>query len=167
MGTWAVIAAKEAAIASGVGAGIVPAIGNSAVDGFAVGTLLSGACFMLVAAQRRTKLQKRYGSGQGAGALAALPPSPSSIGTFGDESAEALVPGQPGADQEPADLVPDGLVPDGRGGYRSKHRLTDPAAATDRWPDARRGAPRHAAPSVSFGDRMASLFTVRQVAVRS
>jgi hypothetical protein len=162
MSTWAVIAAKEAAVASGVSAGIIPAIGNSAVDGFAVGTLLSGACFMLVAAQRRTKLQKRYGAGQNAGVLAALPPSPSSIGSFGDESAETLVPGQPGADQEPADLATDG-----RTSYRSRHRLTDPAAAADRWPDARRGAPKHAAPSISFSDRMASLFTVRQVAVRS
>ena len=44
------LAIKEAA---GIGAGLLPAIPASAVDGFAVGMLLSGLCFLSVLASRR------------------------------------------------------------------------------------------------------------------
>jgi hypothetical protein len=40
-------------------------------------------------------------------------------------------------------------------GYRSKHRMTD-ADTGDRRPEARRGPPRHAAPSARFGARLST-----------
>lgn len=55
----AALAAKEAVFATGVGSALLPAIPPSAMDGFAAGTLLSGACFLLVALPRRTGRKAR------------------------------------------------------------------------------------------------------------
>ena len=46
----AVMAAKEAAVVSGFGSGL---LAPSAVDGFAVGTLLSGVCLLMAIGPRR------------------------------------------------------------------------------------------------------------------
>ena len=48
----AALAAKEVVAASGLGAGLLPGVAPSAVDGFAAGTLLSGVCFLLIVAPR-------------------------------------------------------------------------------------------------------------------
>ena len=45
MSTWVVLAAKQAAIATGFGTGLVPAIGTGSLDGFVVGAAMTGACF--------------------------------------------------------------------------------------------------------------------------
>lgn len=58
----AALAAKEAVFATGVGSALLPAIPPSAMDGFAAGTLLSGACFLLVALPRRTGRKARSAS---------------------------------------------------------------------------------------------------------
>jgi hypothetical protein len=59
----AALAAKEAAAVAGLGVGLVPGIAPGAVDGFAIGTLLSGLCFLMVLAPhrkpRRTRLSGR------------------------------------------------------------------------------------------------------------
>jgi hypothetical protein len=79
MNTWAAIAAKPAAVATGLGAGLLPAVAPSAIDGFAVGTLLSGACFLLVSKPGRALRRPRLSAGQAAeparnDALAAMAP---------------------------------------------------------------------------------------------
>src|ERR1700735_3580639 len=62
MNTWAVLAAKQAIIASGLGAGVVPAAGSGSVDGFAIGAGISGTCmFMLASARGRRPAAARAG----------------------------------------------------------------------------------------------------------
>jgi hypothetical protein len=53
MGGFAALAVKPAVIASGVGTTLLSGIGRGAAQGFAVGTLLSAACFLAVMAPRR------------------------------------------------------------------------------------------------------------------
>jgi hypothetical protein len=73
----AALAAKEAFVASGLGTTLLPGIAPSAVDGFAVGTLLSGICFLLVMAPRRhprkNRLSARGGKRGGAASVSAVP----------------------------------------------------------------------------------------------
>jgi hypothetical protein len=64
MSTWAAFAAKGAAAAAttAAGAGTAQAISPAALDGFAVGTLLTGMCFLVVVAprtMRRSRLSAR------------------------------------------------------------------------------------------------------------
>ena len=64
MTTWAAFAAKGAAAAAttAAGAGTAQAITPAALDGFAVGTLLTGMCFLVVVAprtMRRSRLSAR------------------------------------------------------------------------------------------------------------
>lgn len=58
MNAIAALAAKEAAVVSGFGAGL---LAPSAVDGFAVGTLLSGVCVLMVIRPRRRLRHARQG----------------------------------------------------------------------------------------------------------
>ena len=53
MFTWAVLAAKEGAIASGLGAAIVPVVGAGSLGGFAIGALMSGTCILMLTSPRR------------------------------------------------------------------------------------------------------------------
>jgi hypothetical protein len=55
MSTWAVLAAKQAAIATGFGAGLVPAIGTGSLDGFVIGAAMTGACFTALTAPGRAR----------------------------------------------------------------------------------------------------------------
>src|ERR1039457_4137750 len=55
MSIWAVLAAKQAAIATGFGAGLVPAIGTGSLDGFVIGAAMTGACFTALTAPGRAK----------------------------------------------------------------------------------------------------------------
>ncbi|MGO8883000.1 MAG: hypothetical protein ACLQI7_04710 [Streptosporangiaceae bacterium] len=60
MSTWAVWAAKEAAVATGLGAGVLPAVGAASLDAFAAGALLTGACFVAFTFPRRSKRSRRH-----------------------------------------------------------------------------------------------------------
>jgi hypothetical protein len=55
MSTWAVLAAKQAVIATGFGAGLVPAIGTGSLDGFVIGAAMTGACFTALTAPGRAR----------------------------------------------------------------------------------------------------------------
>jgi hypothetical protein len=55
MSIWAVLAAKQAVIATGFGAGLVPGIGTSSVDGFVIGAAMTGACFTALTAPGRAR----------------------------------------------------------------------------------------------------------------
>ncbi|SRR6266566_6489361 len=52
MQTWAILAAKHAALTSGVGFGAIPAAGWDSLDGVAVGLLLAGVGFAAVSGRR-------------------------------------------------------------------------------------------------------------------
>ena len=54
----ATIAVKGAAVVSGFGSGL---LAPSAVDGFAVGTLLSGVCLLMAIGPRRRRRRARQG----------------------------------------------------------------------------------------------------------
>ena len=214
MNGFAALAAKEAAAVSGFGTGLLP---PSAVDGFAVGTLLSGVCVLMVIGPRRRLRRARrrpdaQSSRDGArkGAPAAARPD-DSLATISDppagESAETVVPSAravlsartaPSAmpvttawTGHSAGTVPspklfvsawtvpvamsvpaapsgrDGAGPghDGKNGYRSKHRMPEPAAS-DRRPESRRSAPRHAAPAHWVSSRLASRLPLYPLPVR-
>ena len=68
MFTWAVLAAKEGAIASGLGAAIVPVVGAGSLGGFAIGALMSGTCILMLTSPRRGR-----GRGRGRGLASAGP----------------------------------------------------------------------------------------------
>jgi hypothetical protein len=120
-GMLALIAVQEA-VASGLGTGLLPAIGTGTLDGFAAGMLLSGAVFLVLMASRHGTLRPRR--------------------AFGSR----LRIGRPRRS--------------GREGYQSKHRLAEPEEGSA-WPESRRGAPRHAAPSSALVSRLAFLTSAR------
>ena len=73
MSTWAVLAAKQAAIATGFGAGLVPAIGTGSLDGFVIGAAITGACFTALTAPGRARRRRPDGRrGQPAGPAAGM-----------------------------------------------------------------------------------------------
>ena len=55
MQTWATLAAKHAAITSGIGLGAIPAMGWDSLDGVAVGALLAGVGFAVLNSPRRAQ----------------------------------------------------------------------------------------------------------------
>src|SRR5580698_1680973 len=68
MSTWAAIAAREAAITTSAGSTALHGIAPSALDGFAVGALLTGVCFLIIIAPRafrRDRLSARQGMWSG------------------------------------------------------------------------------------------------------
>ena len=71
MQTWAIPAAKHAALTSGIGLGIIPAAGWDSLDGVAVGMLLAGIGFAVVSARRVPSCQ--------------LPPAGSEFGGNGSD----------------------------------------------------------------------------------
>jgi hypothetical protein len=165
MNGFAALAAKEAVVASGVGASLLPGIAPSAVDGFAVGTLLSGLCFLMVMAPkhglRRGRLSARSGgwaSTGTAGPDSDYPMAPTLSDPFADEASEVVVAA--------GDQLADELIPEPRpAGYRSRHRLAEQEAG-DRRPVVRRSAGRHAAPSSGIASRMAGRLALHPLAVR-
>jgi hypothetical protein len=52
MSAWVAIAAKEAATTTSLGSGILHGISDGALDGFAVGAMLTGLCFLMIVAPR-------------------------------------------------------------------------------------------------------------------
>ena len=125
MHTWTIVAAKEAAIATGMGAGIVPTIAPASLDGFAVGALMTGACFLAITTPRRarrSRLRRLPGAGQetfdaaagesppscyGGGSSALTAQSPSPAVTFYESHAS----GQPAAEIACRRCVPGHCVP--------------------------------------------------------
>jgi hypothetical protein len=108
MNSFAALAVKEAAAASGHGTSLLPAIAPSALDGFAVGALLSALCVLLVMVPRhisrrtrqsaRTRGKADMPTRPATSAVAALSRAPTqeaaSAGVtspFADESAEIVV----------------------------------------------------------------------------
>jgi hypothetical protein len=62
MSAWAAIAAKDTAATTSLGNGILHGISPGALDGFAVGTMLTGLCFLVIVAPRalrQTRLSAR------------------------------------------------------------------------------------------------------------
>ncbi len=225
MNGFAALAVKEAAVASGLGASLLP-IAPSAIDGFAVGTLLSGLCLLLVMAPRRiSRRRNRQATRNGVWANAPHPPvtpdlsaAPSAASTFPAASIVPAAPTHPAAANasspfadESAEIVVAypvrgasllssgaGLLSSGAGllsseasfqapevtlqgsevsfrapelktaGRRSKHRLADADLLDrhDRRPEPRRGAGRHAAPSIGLSSRMASRTPAHPLATR-
>jgi hypothetical protein len=190
---FAALAIKQAAAASGLGTGLLPAIAPSALDGFAVGTLLSGLCFLLVMAPRRaarrSKLSGRDGMWTNAPHNPMTPDLSAYAATRGYAAkapyvttssfvpalAYAPAPALPAAVSDPfadesAEMVVTLLgheqwarMPDLSNS--AKHRHAGPDAAEPR-PESRRNSGRHAAPPVGMSSRMASKFAFHPLAVR-
>lgn len=91
MSTWAVLAAKQVAIATGFGAGLVPVIGTGSLDGFVIGAAMSGACFT---ALRRAKRRATTAATAVAGgtAAAAAPATAAAGGTAATVPGAAVAP---------------------------------------------------------------------------
>lgn len=151
----AALAVKEA-VASGIGANLLPAIAPSAAEGFAVGALLSGACLLLVLVPRR--MRRRRPSASAARRASEVhaaersdkseySPAPTMASPFADESAEVLMPYPV---REEYSQVPEG----GYGNPPSKQRLAHPELA-ERRSETRRGHGRHAATSAKAASRKA------------
>src|SRR5216683_1267571 len=79
MFTWAVLAAKEGAIASGLGAAIVPVVGAGSLDGFAFGALMSGTCILMLTSPLRGR-RRSPASASGRQAMAAHGKDPEEAG---------------------------------------------------------------------------------------
>jgi hypothetical protein len=154
MNTWAVLAAKQAAVASGLGAGVVPALGTGSLEAFTLGALVSGTCILLLTSPRRQRSRRlpvAAGRGRAAGRAVLAAPRGRDGAAAGDEpqiTTPPLAPDDAGAAdgefQDPPETT-----------YRSRHRLADQDASPRRL-GARRSAPRHAAPPASFSSRMTS-----------
>jgi hypothetical protein len=161
----AALAVKEVAVASGFGSGL---LAPSAVDGFAVGTLLSGVCLLMAIGPRRRRRRARQErtapSRVGVSAIAASVPvrgdysAATMSGPLANEWANVVAPAEMSSRDE------SGHAQDSKNnGYRSKHRLSDSDAS--RRPESRRSAPRHAARAHRIG-RMASKLPLHPVPVR-
>jgi hypothetical protein len=167
MSMLALIAVLEAAVATGLGIGLVPAVNAGALDGFAAGLLVSGTIFLLLMGQwhgiRRVEpvlsAARRIAAPRLPGRLRGDYPwrgRQEKVAARGGEAGECLPPVGLPAGSLPAGSVPSGEPADESaaggsgesrrpGGYRSKHRLSGPEDSPS-LPAGRR-APRHAAPS--------------------
>ena len=101
MSTWAVLAAKQAAITTGFGAGLVPAIGTGSLDGFVIGAAITGACFTALTAPGRAR--RRAGLTAAAGVTATADGLPDA--TFAAGTTAAMADGAQGADSARAVLL--------------------------------------------------------------
>jgi hypothetical protein len=180
MSGFAALAVKEAAVASGLGTAVLPGIAPSALDGFAVGTLLCGVCFVLVKAPRRmSRRSKRSARGSMLTSAAHNPMTPdlsgyaavkpahqaagsaANAGPFADESAEMVI--SLSSRDEMAKLAEMAQLADAKN--CGKHRLSS-AEVPERRPELKRGSGRHAAPPAGVGSRMASKFAGSAVMLR-
>ena len=172
----AALAAKEAAVVSGFGAGLLT---PSAVDGFAVGTLLSAICVLIVLGPRRHMRRQRSASRGVASATAACTAAQSSQSAIAisdllaDELAETVVlsamplPATAAVLSAPPGRDDAGTAQDRKtSGHRSKHRMSEPGTS-DRRRESRRSAPRHAAPSQGISTKMAGRLPLHPITVRA
>jgi hypothetical protein len=156
----AALAVKEAAVASGLGTTFLPGIAPSAVDGFAVGTLLSGLCYLLVMAPRRRARRRSRTARKAIQKDATQTPSSHDVSGYATAPAYAAVGVMTDPFAESAEVVVPYPVaevsvelPEVRNGGSSGHRLADTEAGHR--PEVRRGAGRHAAPPSGVSSRMA------------
>jgi hypothetical protein len=173
MNTWAVLAAKQAAVASGLGAGIVPVFAASSLEGFATGALMSGTCILLLTSPRRNRRRNLSAAaggrqpGRGGGRVL-------TAARGRDEVAARTLAQVAGEDEPRIAVSPQALDDAGTAdgerqdrpepdGYRSRHRLSDQDGGPRR-AGTRRSTPRHAAPPASFGSWMTSRVAVLALA---
>lgn len=195
MSTWAAVAAKEAALTSSAGASLLHGITPGAIDGFAVGALLTGSCFLVVAAPRmlrRTRLSGRDGMwGTGTRRIRArhdyfaTPTGSDAAAADPDAAADsdlyvAPVGGNPYAPPTGGDpftvVADDDIILPGTGSDEASHdesgrsgyRSKHRMASSDaeRRADARRTPPRHAAPSAGLVSWMSGRFAASPLAAR-
>jgi len=173
---FAVLAAKEVAVASGLGTSVLPTIAPSVIDGFAAGTLLSALCVLLVMAPRRGFRRRRTRARSGA--RTSSPRNPMTPELSGGSAAPrrarlaAVAISDPLADESAevvislADTYEWAQLP-GRatGGNPTRHELPG-SAMPQRRPEAKRGSGRHAAPPVGVGSRVASKLVPHALAAR-
>lgn len=166
MSAMAVLAAKQAAVVTGFGTGLVPAIGTGPTDGIVIGALMSGACITMIAARGRARRRAARAADD------AVQPSADWSRYF--IAAEKLEP-ERGGQLPPADRGPDQAQGEprqdgqadgaqdgqGAGGYQSRHRLGEGSAIRQPRLELRRSAPRHAAPPAGFAGRINGLFAGR------
>lgn len=169
MSAWAAVAAKSAVIMSSADIslhGITP----GALDGFALGALLTGACFLAISVPRLLR-RNRLPASEGTFSRTRQPrfkrdyfanpadtgASPADGDAFGgDGELAAAADGRWLAAADPFDAFADDDVilpgtggahlthePSGRSGYHSKHRM--PGSDIARMADDSRTPPRHAA----------------------
>ncbi len=178
MSTWAAVAATEAVISHG--AGPLHGIAPGAIDGFAAGTLLTTACFLVIVTPqmlRRSRLSAREGMWRGGLRRArfwrdyAAEDAEAIVAATDSDSYPVQVGGHPFANDVDADVVLPGTAGDqlthdqtGRGSHRSKHRMT--GSDSDHRQDAPRTAPKHAAPPTGLGGWMSGRFTAPPLAAR-
>jgi len=136
MNTWAVLAAKEAAVASGLGAGIVPAVGAGSLDGFALGALMSGTCILMLTSPRRGRRRGLAAAASGRALAAARERhQPAMPEPAGPEPAvpDAVLPRAAGPEAVPGAVLPHAAGPeaarDVTAGYRAP--ITVPAPQPD------------------------------------
>jgi hypothetical protein len=174
---FAVLAAKDVAVASGLGTSVLPTIAPSVIDGFAAGTLLSALCVLLVMAPRRGFRRRRARARSGARTTS--PRNPMTPELSGDAAAAsrrarfaAVAISDPLADESAevvislADRYEWAQLP-GRAnsGYATRHELPG-SDVPQRRPEVRRGSGRHAAPSAGVGSRVASKLVPHALAAR-
>lgn len=163
MSAWAAVAAKSAAITSSAGISLLHGITPGALDGFALGALLTGACFLAISVPRLLR-RNRLLEGEGTWSRTRQPRFKR------DYFADPADAGAPAADSDPlgadvdlaasavdpfAAFADDDVIlpgtggaylthePSGRSGYHSKHRM--PGSDIARLADDSRTPPRHAA----------------------
>jgi hypothetical protein len=143
----AALAVKEAAVASGHGSSFLPAIAPSALDGFAVGALVSALCVLLVMVPRHIARRSRYSALSAAPTPLTAPVAASS--PFADESAEIVI-------EYPVRDVTGQLA--GRSSDALASNLPSPQVRTagGRSKHRQAGSGRHAAPPIGSGSRKAS-----------
>ncbi len=183
MTTWAVLAAKQAAIAIGFGAGVVPAIGTGSLDGLVIGAAMTGACFTALTAPGRARRRPaRTAAACAAGRTVAMADAAEDADSARAAllrryfaAAEQFEPDwkrpSPAAEHAPGhdqgDSGQDGhggdLAQDGPAGtsYQSRHRLGDGGPIRRPRQETRRAAPKHAAPPSSFVSRLTGMFAGR------
>jgi hypothetical protein len=167
----AVLAVKEAAVASGLGTSVLPGIAPSAIDGFAVGTLLSALCILLVMAPRRRSRRSKVSGRDGVWTTAPHNPMTPDLSGYAATSAYSVAAAisNPFADESAEVVVSlpswaeNAQVPDLKNG--GKHRSSG-SEVPERRPEAKRSSGRHAAPPVGAGSRMASKLPLHQLATR-
>jgi hypothetical protein len=167
MSVMAVLAAKQAAVVSGFGAGLVPAIGTGPTDGIVVGALTSGACITMIAARGRARRRAARAADDAVQLPAAWSRYFIAAEKFEPERGRQVPPVDRGPDQVQGESRQDGKAADGAqdgqgaGGYQSRHRLGEGSAIRQPRLELRRSAPRHAAPPAGFAGRMSGLFAGR------
>lgn len=174
MKEWTVLAGKHAAVIAGAGISVPPAIGSATLDSFALGALAAGTCLAALAGNGRGTAGPLQAGGPGS----RLAPGNASLraarvltrarsamdsralavrgriggvltGLFGDHSGKWA---DGDAERPDEDFWGPYSNEASQGGYRSRHRLTDPSQAPKKT-GGRRSMPRHAAPPLSFSRR--------------